>query len=185
MPEEDHRGWIVRNGRWLRLGAYILLTFAVIYASARTFQLADQNRDTIQRIEQEAKAREAESRERRDQTCRSDEQEHLSQVVALKNTYLYLLNLTHEERQTTFNRFIIAQVSQTEEKAKIDVAPDFCDEPGEKAERLYAQTNGKQGSPPVGLPEPDPKVPARPEQVDQMILDLANQKPVLVKPKSK
>ena len=47
-------------------------------------------------------------------------------------------------------------------QARTDVAPDFCDEPGAKAEKLWRDSHGKQGAPPVGLPEPDPVVPQRP-----------------------
>lgn len=170
-----------RSRLWpiLRLIAFFLVAAAAIYSSASTIQIAKENRVLIERIDHEAEIRARASAARINQSCEADEREHLRTVESLRSTYLYLLNLTDAELGSTFNRFIIAQVPQTETRAKTDTAPAFCDKPGEAAEREYKRTHGKHGSPPVGLPEPDPKIPVRPERIDQLIRDLAEQSPQL------
>lgn len=173
----DAKAW--RLWPALRLIAFFLVAAAAIYSSATTIQTAKENRALIERIEREAKIRARESAARVDQACEADEREHLRAVEGLKSTYLYLRNLTDAELGSTFNRFIIAQVPVTEQRAETDTAPAFCDQPGEAAEREYKRTDGKHGSPPVGLPEPDPGIPVRPDKVDQLIRDLAEQSPQL------
>lgn len=163
----------------LRLLAFFLVAAAAIYSSGSTIQTARENRALIERIDHEAKVRARVTAARVDQACEADEREHLRAVEGLRSTYLYLLNLTDAELGSTFNRFIIAQVPITEQRAKTDTAPAFCDRPGVAAEREYRRTHGKHGSPPVGLPEPDPEIPVRPEKVDRLVRDLSNQAPVL------
>lgn len=165
-----NRNWFARHTRWLQLLAYILVAAAAIYSSARAYQLGAETHRLVVKQNQEAA-------ERRDQICLSTEREHLRDVTALRNTYLYLTDLTTREIASTFNRFIIAQVPATEEKAHVDVAPKFCDQPGVKAEREYRLSHGKKGAPPIGLPEPDPVVPKRPEKVNEMLKGVSEQKP--------
>jgi hypothetical protein len=166
----------------MRLLAFILVAAASIFAAARTYDIAAENKATIERVEANAKAVAREGVERRDQICLSDEREHLNEVQQLKNTYLYLVNLPDSEVGNTFNRFIISQVPKTEEEAKIDTAPEFCDEPGAKAEKEWRDSKGERGAPPVGLPEPDPEIPERPDKVDDLIQQLAKDRPVLQRP---
>lgn len=85
-----------------------------------------------------------ESKNRRDQACLRDESSHLDDVRALGQTYRYLEQLKPSERKQTINVFILRNLPQTEQKARHDSAPDFCDEPG------------------IGLREPDPVLPPRP-----------------------
>jgi hypothetical protein len=84
---------------------------------------------------------------RRDQSCKLTETAQLKKVESLENTYRYLSALTTEERATTLNRFIFQGLRKQEQEARIDSAPKFCDEPG------------------IGLPEPDPPIPARPQNL--------------------
>jgi hypothetical protein len=179
-PGKDAATW--RLWPTLRLLAFILVAAASIFAAARTYDVADENRKTIERVEANAKAVEREGVERRDQICLSDEREHLNEVQQLRNTYLYLVNLPDSEVSSTFNRFIISQVPKTEDEAKIDTAPEFCDKPGAKAEKEWRDSKGERGAPPVGLPEPDPEIPERPDKVDDLIQQLAKDRPVLQRP---
>lgn len=86
----------------------------------------------------------AEQAERRDQSCAITEGQQRDEVVQLRRTYDYLLSLSPAERRDPLNRAILAQLTQTEARAKQDNAPEFCDDDG------------------VGLPEPDMPVPDRP-----------------------
>lgn len=85
--------------------------------------------------------------ERRDQSCRLFEGDHLADVQSLEKTYEYLGALTPEERKTTLNKTILNGLAEQEREAKVDSAPDFCDKPN------------------TGLPEPDPVVPTRPPSI--------------------
>lgn len=102
-----------------------------------------------------------EGRERRDQTCRLFEGQHLADVNRLKRTYTYLEHLPPTERGTTLTVAVVRQLPEIETDARVDSAPPYCDEPGEKAERLWNESHGRRGAPPIGLPEPDPTLPER------------------------
>jgi hypothetical protein len=80
----------------------------------------------------------------RSANCLRDEREHLRDVEMLRDTYAYLKQLRPDELGDGINRFIIGRLSETEARAKQDVAPPHCDDPG------------------FGLPEPDPVLPKRP-----------------------
>jgi hypothetical protein len=164
---EPGKNWRFTSGSLLRLLAYLAVAGACIFASARTFDLASENTKTLEKIEQEGV-------ERRDQSCTIAEREHLRAVESLRSTYLYVVNLPEEELSSTLNRTIISQIPQTEERAKTDVAPPFCDEPGQVEEERYKRTQGEFGSPPVGLPEPDPEIPERPDKVNELIKQVAS-----------
>jgi hypothetical protein len=117
---------------------------------------------------------EREGRERRDQTCTVFERQHRSDVRQLRRTYRYLRTVLPQERGTSLTRTIIRGLPQQEREAKRDNAPSFCDLPGVKAERLWREgkRNGvlpseRQGAPPIGLREPDPRIPKRPRQLSQ------------------
>lgn len=139
---EPGKDWQFTAGSALRLLAYLFVAAACVFSSARTFDLADQSRDALKKIEQEGALR-------RDQICLSAEREHLNDVTRLVRTYEYLNSLEPEEFETSINRAVLVQLPATEEAAQTDTAPDFCDEtlPGGK---------------PVGMPEPDPTIPKRP-----------------------
>jgi hypothetical protein len=82
----------------------------------------------------------SEGADRRDQSCRLFEADHLADVEQLKRTYSYL------DRQTVpseLTREIVRRLPELEREARIDGAPAYCDEPG------------------VGLKEPDPVLPPR------------------------
>lgn len=104
----------------------------------------------------------------RDEICTAAEREHKRMVRGLRTTYRYLLSLNDAQLQEPLNQLVLGQLRRTETTARHDPAPSFCDKPGVKAERLYRQ--GKPGGkPPVGLPEPDPRVPARPQAIDRLL----------------
>ena len=95
---------------------------------------------------------EREQTERRNQTCTLNEGDHLQDVTELRRTYKRLPQAlefyleTAPERLRPFLRNAIASdLVRLEKEARIDAAPQFCDEPG------------------IGLPEPDPVIPKRPK----------------------
>jgi hypothetical protein len=85
-----------------------------------------------------------EGAERRDQTCLLFEGQHLTEVKQLERTYEYLSGLSQAQLSEPLNRAVMLGLSAQEEEAK-DRAPAYCDVKG------------------VGLPEPDPVIPKRPE----------------------
>lgn len=92
----------------------------------------------------------SEGADRRDQSCRLFEGDHLADVQRLMRTYAYL---ERQSRTSDLTSEVVRGLPELEQEARVDTAPAYCDEPGAKAE--------KAGADPVGLPEPDPKVPAR------------------------
>ena len=96
-----------------------------------------------------------EGHERRDQTCLIFERDQLREVQQLRKTYEYLLGLTPAQRREPLNQAVLQQLPELEGQAREDDAPPYCDEPGVEAER--------RGEPPIGLPEPDARPPARPD----------------------
>lgn len=140
----------------LRLLAFIAVAVAAIYSSSRTFDLARENRAILERTQINQARIQAEGIERRHQICLGDEREHALNVERLDNTYRYLMELSDAELEAAgradgdlLNRFVLANLPQTEEQAANDSAPAFCDEAN------------------IGLPEPDPVVPQRPERIDR------------------
>jgi len=91
-----------------------------------------------------------EGRERRSETCRTFEGQHLQEVQQLSKTYDYLAGLTRRQLRDPINRAVLKNLPELEQNARSDqdqhgvFVPLYCDAPG------------------VGLPEPDPKVPDRP-----------------------
>lgn len=86
---------------------------------------------------------EREGAERRDQMCRLFETQHAIDVERLYRTYEYLNDLPRAEWGKPLTRAIVVDLPRLEDEARRDSAPAFCDEEG------------------VGLPEPDPDLPAR------------------------
>ena len=91
-----------------------------------------------------------EGTERRSDTCRSFEAQHLQEVQRLKATYDYLQVLDAKQLRSPINRAVIKGLPQLEAEARSDqdllgvYVPKYCDLPN------------------TGLPEPDPAVPTRP-----------------------
>jgi hypothetical protein len=103
---------------------------------------AKANRHIIVRLENERAIR-------TDQNCKLFEREHKKAVQDLEDTYEFLKSpVAHETPGLT--RFIILNLPRTEEEARVDNAPEYCDNPG------------------LGLKEPDPKIPERPHQLDEL-----------------
>lgn len=144
-----------KRNHWpaLRLAAFVLLAIASIYAAARTFELADENRKAVARIE-------VQRIDSRNQICLSDEREHKDKVNQLVRTYDYIAKLKPSDYDQTINVAVILQLPQTEKAGQTDTAPDFCD-----ITRHVRGKDGKLHDVAVGLPEPDPVVPKRPAQV--------------------
>jgi hypothetical protein len=145
---------------WLRLLAFIFVAAVTIFATSRTFKLANDNKQALMQIQENQARIDEEGKERRHQVCLSAEREHLNSVNQLKRTYQYLVTLTPEDAGSSINQAILRQLPTTEEEASTDVAPEFCD------------VTNPDGSP-VGLPEPDPVVPKRPKSIDLMLKDAA------------
>ena len=127
----------------LCLAAMILSLLVALVVGAIGFpallkvnDLARENRALADRIV-------AENRERRDQSCALSERDHLADVKRLRRTYAYLRRLPRDEWGTNLTREVVRGLPDLEREARVDVAPAFCDEPN------------------IGLPEPDPKLPAR------------------------
>lgn len=113
----------------------------------RTHEVAVQSIRTVDHLRAVQLANDREGVERRDQSCRLFEGQHLADVRRLRRTYRYLLSLSATEREMALNQFVLRSLPQTEREARLDRAPDYCDEPG------------------VGRSEPDPVIPHRPAQL--------------------
>jgi hypothetical protein len=148
--------FINRHRRGAQLLAYILIAAAAIFASARTFDLAKSNTEALQQISREGV-------ERRDQSCRGDEAEHVQEVTRLTRTYEYVDSLPTKSFNDldTINKAIIRQIPDIEADAKTDPAPEFCDKTV-----INPETGEREN---VGLPEPDPIIPERPESVQRLL----------------
>lgn len=151
-----------RRRMWLERATIGLLVICVAGGFAT---LSAQSR----KITETQKQSTQETVERRDQTCRLFEGDHLKDVQDLTRTYERLpkaldfyLRVSPKAFRPFLQASIMADLKRLEDEASVDSAPDFCDLPGERAEKLWLRSHGKQGAPPVGLPEPDPKIPQRP-----------------------
>lgn len=129
-----------------------IIPYICVVAMAIALVTIDQ-RGNDARIEQIAR----EGAVREDQFCLLTERDHRQDVRTLRETYEYFLKLTPAELKQTINQVILSNVPKTETEAKTDSAPEVCDEPG------------KYGDKNVGLPEPDPKVPKRPKELDTLL----------------
>lgn len=125
-------------------GLVLCLVFAGVTIS--------ENRELINRVDDQADTLKAQSQKFdkqalvvRSQNCFKFEEEHLQDVTQLRDTYDYLSQLTPGQKRESINAYVLSRLPETERKAKIDKAPAYCDKPG------------------LGRPEPDPKIPERPE----------------------
>jgi hypothetical protein len=84
---------------------------------------------------------------RTDQNCEFAELTHLRDVQSLEGTYQYLERAESRpnEKGTLLYELVLQGAPKTIASGEIDLAPDYCDDPG------------------YGLQEPDPVVPKRPE----------------------
>lgn len=144
--------------------AVMIITFMVLINAGIFFYFdnkavqSDQNiQHNIVRLEEFAKTNRAivarldsERAERTDQNCKLFELDHLQDVRDLRDTYKFLSNKEAATENPGLTRFIILNLPRTEKEAKIDSAPEYCDDPG------------------LGLPEPDPVIPNRPDNLDEL-----------------
>lgn len=155
-------GKLRRFELWLHRNRVRLLTIAVVLMFVTSLATAYLGFRAQQQRDKDFQEFLAVGTARRDQSCRADEREHKRNVDNLRRTYRALNSpTTRADLGPGLVKLIVAQMPQAEDLARNDQAPEYCDEPGVKAERLYRETNGKQGLPPVGLPEPDPVPPKR------------------------
>lgn len=123
--------------------ALIIVSFGCIGGIYLSVEAAKDAGDAADQAKHAISSFKKESFQRRDDSCEISEREHLTDVKALRQTYKYIDSLKPDEVKDTLNQFIIANMPQTEQNARIDVAPEYCDEPH------------------IGLPEPDPVLPKK------------------------
>ena len=135
-PERRHRStWRTVGILWRNLVPF----FAICLAAAAVLGVADQQ----QKLAGQARQQQREITERRDQTCRLFEGQHLADVERLRKTYEYLERLPRREYGTPLTVAVVSGLRELERTARVDTAPRFCDAPD------------------TGLPEPDPELPDR------------------------
>ena len=142
---------------WLQLAAFLIVAIAAIVSYKQAYQAGQDAKQAITRIAEEGK-------ERRGQICLSFETTHLNEVQRLTDTYRFLRNLPESERDTTLTKAIVQNLPQLERDAKSDQDSDGIFVPG------YCDDKG------VGLPEPDPVVPERPKEVDDLVVSFLGTK---------
>jgi hypothetical protein len=118
----------------------VLTTFSVAIAGYAVYTSSQ----TVHKLDQEAEVR-------RSQTCETFEGAYAEQIRRLENTYVFLLLPGIRERSPDLYDFALRELPTLERGAESDDdpfgprVPAYCDDPN------------------VGLPEPDPKVPRRPD----------------------
>ena len=141
----------------IALTAAAVGAFVTIRATVRAEDAADIAREAAQRAATNRVSLDRflrESRERRNEACRISEYEQAREVRQLRRTYEFLPRLLREDPDGILAAASRGSLAALESDARTDNAPAYCDEPGVAAEA--------RGEPPVGLPEPDPKIPPRP-----------------------
>jgi hypothetical protein len=128
----------------------IVISIICVFITAVTSVIALTNTVRIGDFREIQMRTEQEGIERRDQSCTLFERQHLAEVNQLRDTYTYLVNLPRNRWDDPLNKFILSALPEVEQTASIDSAPEYCDEPN------------------VGLPEPDPKIPARPAELENV-----------------
>lgn len=111
---------------------------------------AQQGNDLAQKLEQEGQ-------DRRDQACLGVESQHKEEIENLKQSYTLLLDPPPELASLLKNPLVIKGIQEDEAAAADDsdelgvfVAP-YCDDPN------------------TGLKEPDPDIPQRPKELDNLL----------------
>lgn len=98
--------------------------------------------------------------------CTVQEQRNLENVTNLRRTYNYLENQTDEQLQNDLNAAILRFLPRTEDVAKTDVAPPLCDETYKSG---VLSLVGLGETKDYGLPEPDPELPERPDNIIKFV----------------
>lgn len=132
--------WLTETGiipRWQLLAVYLVITAVFVVGLQRTGDTARQANAIAIRVDRDARIRVNES-------CATAEQRYKAAVEQLANTYRYVVALSPEERRSTLNQFVIKAVPKQEADLRGLTPAKFCDDPN------------------IGLPEPNPTVPARP-----------------------
>jgi hypothetical protein len=160
-PEEDKRfSRASQKLSYILVGIGLALFLAISFANQQNIK--DSQKQLKQVVAASAKQLKVDDQERKvrtDQACNLFERLHhrdVSEYLVERRSIVLLTNfvndLSPEEREQPFNKLIISNIPQArkdyfkeESEASIDIAPAYCDEPG------------------VGLKEPDPCVPGRPE----------------------
>lgn len=123
----------------------LILTALTIGYTTFVFAQAD---EALDKVEAEATGLIKEAEARRDQTCVIFEREWHADVRRLANTYAYLRTISEEDRDDALYVTIVRLLPQTEEAVRLGKPPEYCD-PRD-----------------VGLSEPYPEIPSRPDSLD-------------------
>lgn len=105
----------------------------------------------------------AEGALRRSANCRVFENDHRDEVDQLIQSYSFYEDPPQGLEALLLDPRALAELAELERDAHSDLdkhgayVPRYCDVPGAKAE--------KAGAAPIGLPEPDPVIPKRPEGI--------------------
>lgn len=125
-------------------GALVAIVFSVVGYSKSS--------SAIEHVDRERQQSETDRLVARDQSCMLNERDHLQDVQELRRTYdrlpealeFYDQVAPTEGFRVFLRQAVEADVRRLEKEARVDRAPEVCDEPG------------------FGLPEPDPVIPERP-----------------------
>lgn len=158
LPEGERRDerrrredrWRIRLNRFWVAAITIIVLWAALTAKS---QIAD--------LKHESKLRAQETAKRVNETCTINENKQLRDVLNLEKLYDYVLHLSKKDLRSSLNKAVVAGIPQAESDAETDDAPSYCDKPGVEAEA--------HGADPIGLPEPDHKIPPRPKKIDRLI----------------
>jgi hypothetical protein len=115
----------------------LITSAAACLLAAGLFRLNSETTDKIN----------AESVERKQQTCTYLELQYRDDIHNLRVTYEYLLGLTGKQAREVINVAIAEQLPQAERRVLLSAPPPYCSEPH------------------VGLAGPTPKVPVRPKEL--------------------
>lgn len=137
-----------RRINW-QLWAFILVAAAAIYSNIQLYQITKTNRDIISQAA-------ADTRERRNQACTGSEATHKQEVIDLERSYRFYKDPPQEFRNLLANPLFKKSFLEAERAAIQDgdqygeFVSKFCDDPG------------------IGLPEPDPTIPERPDYIEKL-----------------
>lgn len=118
---------------------------------------ADDARVAANQAKQAIRQVEREGRQRRDQTCRGAEGQHLQEIIDLRRTYDFYANPPPEFASLLQNPLVIQNLREDVRNATHDndrfgvFVPTYCDERG------------------IGRKEPDPKLPKPPASLKALL----------------
>jgi hypothetical protein len=157
-----------RNRRVATRIAYSLIGAGLLIFSLMLWSNQSRIDDQARAARDLATSLRTEGNERRSQTCTTFETAYRQEVDQLISTYAFLEDLPRHELGGSLARAVLRNLPKLEVDALTDSdaqganVPPYCDERG------------------VGLVEPDPKVPRRPERLDGLLPD---QRSLLYDPK--